>query len=64
MDIDSGAVPTSKDDLSQYNLDDYDNDVQTSSEFMFSFLPVLLLTFVFISHDFIQYQRSNILQRQ
>ena len=47
MDIDSGAVPASKDDLSQYNLDDYDNDVQTSSEFMFSFLLVLLLTFIF-----------------
>lgn len=53
MDVDS--VPTSKDDLSQYNLDDYDNDVQTTSEFMFSFLLVILLTFVFFSRDFIQY---------
>lgn len=65
MDVDSGAVPTSKeDDLSQYNLDDYDDDVQTTSEFMFSFLLILLLTFVFFSREFIQYQRPNILQKQ
>jgi hypothetical protein len=33
MDIDSGAVPMSKeDDLSQYNLEDYDDDVQTTSK--------------------------------
>ena len=64
MDVDSGAVPTSKeDDLSQYNLDDYDDDVQTTSEFMFSFL-LILLTFVFFSREFIQYQRPNILQKQ
>jgi hypothetical protein len=61
MDIDSGALPT--DDLSQYNLDNYDDDVQTTSEFMFSFLLILLLTF-FFSREFIQYQRSNILQKQ
>ena len=37
VDIDPGAVPTLKeDDLSQYNLDDYDDDVQTTSESMFS----------------------------
>ena len=37
MDVDSGAVPTLKeDDLSQYNLDDYDDDVQTTSESIFS----------------------------
>jgi hypothetical protein len=35
MDVDSGVVPTSKeDDLSKYNLDDYDNDVHTTSEIM------------------------------
>jgi hypothetical protein len=46
MDIDSGAGPTvNKDDLSQYNLDDYDDDVHTTSEFIFPFLLIILLTF-------------------
>ena len=45
MDVDSGVVPTSKeDDLSKYNLDDYDNDVHTTSEFM-----VLISYFVIIT---------------
>ena len=36
MDVDSGVVPTSKeDDLSQYNLDDYDDDVHTTCKFIF-----------------------------
>ena len=67
MDVDSGAVPTvNEDDLSQYNLDDYDDDVHTTSEFIFSFILIILLTFVsfFFSREFIQYQRSNILQKQ
>ena len=47
MDVDSGAVPTvNEDDLSQYNLDDYDDDVHTTSEFIFPFILIILLTFL------------------
>lgn len=48
MDVDSAAVPTSKeDDLSQYNLDDYDDDVQTTSEF------IILISTYFVVNIFI-----------
>ena len=47
MDVDPGAVPTvNEDDLSQYNLDDYDDDVHTTSEFIFPSILIILLTFV------------------
>ena len=40
MDVDSSAVPTSKeDDLSQYNLDEYDDDAQTTSKSHSHFHP-------------------------
>ena len=48
MDIDSGAVPQSKeDDLSQYNLEEYDNDAQTTSKLSlyFFYSHVLLILF-------------------
>lgn len=66
MDIDSGAVPTSKEeDLSQYNLDEYDDDVQTTSEFHVLISPTVINILFYFSHGSIhQYQRSNVLQRQ
>lgn len=42
MDVDSGAIPKLKaDDLTEYNLDDYDNDVEAERTFLKS-LPDLL----------------------
>src|SRR5882757_8017777 len=66
MDIDSAAVPTSKeDDLSQYNLDDYDNDAQTNSKSCSHFVTHLVINIKFSSYGPIhQYQGSNILQTQ
>ena len=65
MDIDLGVVPTLKeDDLSQYNLEEYDDDVQTTSESIFSFLLTLISISLFSHGTIHQYKRSNILQRQ
>lgn len=39
MDVDSTDIPKSnEDDLSQYNLEEYDDDVQTTSKSYFSYL--------------------------
>jgi len=49
MDIDSEALPKSKmDDLAEYNLDDYDNDVKDDG----ALLPLFFFphTFVLIIH--------------
>ena len=65
MDIDSGGVPTSNEnDLSQYNLDDYDDDVQTTSKSCSHCYSLCNQHFVSSHGSIHQYQRSNILQRQ
>jgi periodic tryptophan protein 1 len=64
MDIDSGAVqPVNEDDLSQYNLDDYDDDVHTTSEFIFPFILIILLIYFLAASSFnikgLTYYKNN-----
>jgi hypothetical protein len=66
MDVDSEPKPKPKprnpDDLSEYNLDDYDNEVKTAGAFSLSYFQSFLTPNS--GWSFQQYQRAHVLPRQ